>query len=72
MAERLRSKDGHSETEEILGDAETPDQQGRADGQLNRRVGTRDEKRQAVEENPGVTRVRGQDRRATGTDTENE
>ena len=68
MAERKRSHDGRSETDEILGDAATPDQQGRAGGQLSRRVGTRDELRRVTEENPGTTRVRGADERATGED----
>ena len=72
MAERKRSRDGHSETAEILGDAPTPGQQGRSDGQLQRRVGTRDEKRQVTEENPGITRVRGADERATGEDVRND
>ena len=68
MAERHRSNDGRSETAEILADIDTPAQQGRSDGQLQRRVGTRDEERQVEEENPGITRVEGADKRATGED----
>lgn len=72
MAERVRSKDGHSETAEILSDVDTPDQQGRSGGQLSRRVGTRDELRRATMDDPGITRVRGKDQRETGTDVEND
>ena len=70
MAERLRSTDGRSETEELLGDIpEKPDQQGRSGGQLQRRVGTRDEMRRVNKgQDAGVTRVTGSDERATGED----
>ena len=59
MAERHRSKDGRSETAEILdGAPETPDFQGRDGGRLARKIGTEDELRrydgQGVK---GVTRV---------------
>ena len=47
MAERHRSKDGHRETEEILGDKpenlDAPEQQGAKGGNIQRKVGTRDE-----------------------------
>ncbi len=49
MAERARSKDGKSETEKFVSDLDTPSQQGRAQGNLERKVGTRDELRQAKE-----------------------
>ncbi|SPH17566.1 hypothetical protein DEA8626_01089 [Defluviimonas aquaemixtae] len=68
MAERKRSKDGRKETEDYVGDAATPGQQGREGGQLQRRVGTRDEKRRAEQDDPGITRVRKSDERATGAD----
>ena len=70
MAERLRSTDGRSETEELLGDiADHPGQQGREGGQLQRRVGTRDELRRIEKgQDAGVTRVTGADERATGED----
>ena len=43
MAERVRSKDGRSETAEYLeGRPDTPGFQGRAGGDLAREVGTRD------------------------------
>ncbi|WP_146587756.1 hypothetical protein [Puniceibacterium confluentis] len=71
MAERHRSKDGRSETEEVLGQnpAEmkpAPSQQGRADGQLQRKVGTRDEGKQYDETSAGVTRALGQDKNSSG------
>ena len=72
MAERRRSKDGRSETGEILSDYETPSQLGRSGGQINRRVGTRDEMRQVAEDSPGITRVRGADERASGEDVRDE
>ncbi|PRY92910.1 hypothetical protein BCF33_1773 [Hasllibacter halocynthiae] len=43
MAERLRSKDGRSETAEYVGGRPgTPSGQGRAGGDIAREVGTRD------------------------------
>lgn len=65
MAERARSKDGTRETEDYLPDAETPSQQGRAQGNLERRVGTRDELRQ-VKEGEVRTRVRKSDEAGQG------
>ncbi|AZQ67470.1 hypothetical protein EF888_10200 [Silicimonas algicola] len=49
MAERIRSKDGKSETDEFVEDIDTPSQQGRGQGNLERKVGTRDELRQPKE-----------------------
>lgn len=49
MAERARSKDGKRETDEFRDDAATPSQQGREQGNLERKVGTRDELRRAKE-----------------------
>jgi hypothetical protein len=59
MAERHRSKDGVSETEQLLGDMpETPTHQGREGGDLARRVATRDElKRMGGRKDAGATRV---------------
>jgi hypothetical protein len=59
MAERHRSKDGVSETEQILGDMpDTPDFQGREGGDLARKVATRDElKRMGGRQDAGATRV---------------
>ena len=65
MAERARSKDGTKETELYTGDADTPSQQGRAQGNLERRVGTRAEEREA-EQGDVVTRVTKKDEKGQG------
>jgi hypothetical protein len=64
MADRRRSKDGSRDTEKVLGDTKTPApaDQGRAGGNLQRKVGTRDEEKQA-RERPTTTRVRKDDER---------
>ncbi|SEW02764.1 hypothetical protein SAMN04488515_0719 [Cognatiyoonia koreensis] len=69
MAERVRSKDGKSETEEFLPETDTPDQQGRSGGHLQRRVGTRDELRKVTQGGESTTRVTKGDELATGEDT---
>ncbi len=61
MADRKRSQDGERETEKYVDDAATPSQQGRADGNLERKVGTRDLLKRAEQDKPGVTRVHKQD-----------
>ncbi len=70
MAERARSKDGHRETEEILGqkpeDIDTPDGQGRKGGELQRKVGTRDEEKRHDETSAGITRPLGHDKNDSG------
>ena len=67
MVERHRSQDGHSETSEIVEhDLETPSQSGRAQGNLERDVGTRDEKKRAEQDRPGVTRVTKSDEAGQG------
>ncbi len=58
MAERLRSKDGKRETEEVLGEKGDPGLGGRSGGDLARRIGARDEEKRAFERPAGVTRVR--------------
>ena len=65
MAERKRSKDGTSETEKFVPDPSTPTQQGRAGGNLERKVGTRDERKRA-EKGEGATRVRKSDEKGSG------
>ena len=55
MAERIRSKDGRSETEEILGARGEIDQQGRAGGDVAREVASRDELKRAYERPAGTT-----------------
>lgn len=57
MAERHRSKDGHRETEEVLGDKSDIDQQGRSGGRLARDVGTKDDMKRTDERPAGATRV---------------
>ncbi|APE43980.1 hypothetical protein BOO69_11600 [Sulfitobacter alexandrii] len=68
MAERKRSKDGSRDTEKIIGEAADISQQGRAGGNLERDVGTQDEKKRATEKPAGVTRVTGEDKRNHGED----
>ncbi|TQS72466.1 hypothetical protein ERN12_01215 [Rhodobacteraceae bacterium] len=75
MAERLRSQDGTRETKEVLGEApedlpETPSGQGSAGGEMQRKLGTRDEKKHYDSTDPGNTRVTGQDQDGSG-DKEN-
>lgn len=73
MADRYRSQDGHSETADYVDEAAEIDQQGRIGGKLARKVGSRDDVKQATEDPAGNTRVTGADKRdggADGTDTE--
>ncbi|MCZ4354067.1 hypothetical protein O4H61_16230 [Roseovarius aestuarii] len=67
MAERHRSKDGKRDTQEIMGEVAEISHQGRSSGELDRRLATRDGEKRAMERPAGATRVRGADRRATGT-----
>ncbi|KUP91209.1 hypothetical protein [Tritonibacter horizontis] len=57
MAERVRSKDGHQETKDILGAEGTVSHGGRAGGRLPREVGSEDEQKRARERPAGATRV---------------
>lgn len=70
MAERLRSKDGKRETQEIFGvdGAETPSNQGSSGGNMARQVASRDEVKRAVARPAGKTRVKGTDKRHEGLD----
>ncbi|KAF0676709.1 hypothetical protein [Profundibacterium mesophilum] len=65
MAERQRSKDGTRETDEFLPDDATPGQQGRAQGNLERQVGTRDEENRA-KQGESTTRVTKSDEKGAG------
>jgi hypothetical protein len=65
MADRIRSKDGTRETDDYLGEAGTPGQQGRAGGNLERKVGTRAEEERA-RQGDGVTRVTKADEKGEG------
>ncbi len=66
MAERKRSKDGHSETDAFVDDVPTPGQQGRAQGNLERKVGTRDTLKRAGDTDAGATRVTKKDEDGQG------
>ena len=67
MAERHRSKDGNRETEKFIDDTETPDQGGRAGGNLERKVGTRDLLKRAEKgDDAGTTRVHKSDEKGQG------
>ncbi|MGR3323124.1 MAG: hypothetical protein ACU0DK_14470 [Pseudooceanicola sp.] len=67
MAERHRSQDGTRETEEFVDDEiGTPSHQGRAQGNLERKVGTRDEKKRAEDDRAGKTRVTKEDEEGEG------
>lgn len=65
MADRARSKDGTRETDRYISDHKTPSQQGRARGNLERKVGTRDELRQ-INEGDVKTRVHKSDEAGEG------
>lgn len=70
MAERKRSRDGHRETEDILGE-KTEDmagapEGGRKGGQLQRKIGTRDEEKRHDETSAGATRPLGGDKNDSG------
>jgi len=66
MAERQRSQDGTRETDLYVDDTDTPKQQGRAGGNLERKVGTRDLMKRAEQDRPGATRVTKSDERGQG------
>ncbi|MEQ9258957.1 MAG: hypothetical protein RIG84_07640 [Roseovarius sp.] len=68
MAQRHRSNDGSRDSEKILGDKTEISQQGRAGGNLTRKLGTRDEEKRAKARPGGATRVTGADERESGTD----
>lgn len=57
MAKRHRSNDGKKETDQVLGEEGQISHQGRADGELKRNIGTKDEKKRANERPAGATRV---------------
>ena len=57
MAERKRSRDGARDTDKVLAAEGGVSQQGRAGGDLKKRVATKDEKKRAFERPAGATRV---------------
>ena len=66
MAERKRSTDGTRETEAFVDDAvATPEQSGRAQGELERKVGTRAEE-SAAKSGEGIERVTKADEKGQG------
>ena len=66
MAERKRSTDGRSETRDYLDETATPSHGGREQGNLERKVGTRDEKKRAEQDRAGATRVTKSDEKGEG------
>lgn len=67
MVERHRSMDRTQETEKFVDDdLQTPHQGGRAQGNLERDVGTRDEERQVEKGDAGRTRVTKEDEAGAG------
>lgn len=71
MAERARSKDMSRDTEEVLGEAPeemdpAPGAQGRTGGEIQRKVGTRDEKKRISGAATGATRPLAQDQDGSG------
>ncbi|MDT0683483.1 hypothetical protein RM543_12370 [Roseicyclus sp. F158] len=65
MPDRKRSQDGTRETEEFTTDLPTPSEQGRAQGELERKVATRDEEKQALK-GGGASRVTKSDEKGEG------
>ncbi|WP_108482436.1 hypothetical protein [Oceaniglobus ichthyenteri] len=65
MAERKRSHDGSRDTDAYTDAPATPGQQGRAQGNLERKVGTRDELKQ-VDQGKTTTRVHKSDEKGQG------
>ncbi|MCG7622438.1 MULTISPECIES: hypothetical protein [unclassified Epibacterium] len=57
MAERMRSKDGHQETRDVLGAEGAISHGGRNGGRLAREIASADEEKRAVERPAGATRV---------------
>lgn len=73
MAERKRSTDGRSETEELIGNPpEAPDQSGTAGGALAERVGKRDEEDRVTQSPDTQTDATKSDKIATNQDVRND
>ncbi|MCF6445409.1 hypothetical protein [Nereida sp. MMG025] len=69
MADRHRSQDGTRDTDKYLSDDETPNHQGRSDGNLQRQVGTKAALKRAEKGEDEITRVRKSDKISAGEDT---
>ena len=67
MAKRVRSHDGHRDTEDILGAEGGVSQGGREGGRLARDIGTKDELKRAAERPAGATRVKKADEAKGGS-----
>lgn len=73
MAERKRSTDGRSETEDLIGTPpEGPDQSGSAGGALPKRVGKRDEEDRVMKSPETTTRATKSDKIASNQDIRND
>lgn len=57
MADRHRSQDMKKDTDRVLGDTDTPAQQGREGGTLQRNIATQDDLKRATERPAGKTCV---------------
>ncbi len=68
MAERIRSKDGTRDTDDILGARGEIAQQGRAGGDVAREVATRDELKRAYKRPAGSTGETKEQSRPDGND----
>jgi hypothetical protein len=66
MAKRVKSHDGHRETDDILGAEGQISQSGREGGRLARDIGTKDELKRAEERPAGATRVKKADEEEGG------
>jgi hypothetical protein len=66
MAERKRSHDGRKESLDYVDETPAPGHSGRAQGNLERKVGTRDEEKRAEMDRPGATRVTKSDEKGEG------
>jgi len=67
MAKRVRSHDGHRDTDDILGAEGKISQSGREGGRLARDIGTKDELKRASERPAGATRVKKADEEDGGS-----
>jgi hypothetical protein len=67
MAERIKSKDGTRDTDDILGAKGEVSQAGRSGGRLARDIGTQDEEKRAQERPAGATRVHKADEKEGGS-----
>ena len=61
MADRKRSTDMSRDTDKVLGAEGTISHQGSSGGELQRKIGSRDEKKRAEERPGGATRVEKRD-----------